>query len=119
MPLQKTITHPQEDYHDFIQNPVLKLIVFGDRPDLVKIADDLALDPPTSIDRGVLWLINGVIPTGLINEASDLSQIDLSQIKAVSVSTKNMVADRILITDSEDYVRVEQAYTKAGLSHFN
>ena len=122
MPLPKTITYPQDAIDDFIKKPALKMIVFGEDQNLIEIADNLAQKAPTSLERGVLYITSGTtgpIPTALKLAIPELSQLDLSQVKAISVSTKNKIADKVLQGEPVDQVRIDHAYARAGLSEFN
>lgn len=98
------------------------MIVFGEDQKLIEIADQLAQNPSTSVDRGVLYITSGTtgpIPTALSTAIPELSQLDLSQVKAISVSTKNKIADKVMQSDTVDYVRISHAYIRAGSSEFN
>jgi hypothetical protein len=119
MTLQKTVKSPPGSHSEFIQRPILKIVVFGDHEGLVEKADNLSLDPPTSVDRGVLWLVNGTIPPDLVDEVPELAKVDTGQHKAAALSTKNKLADTISLNEPDDYVRIDEAFTKAGLPEYN
>ncbi len=119
MTLQKTVKSPPGSHLEFIQRPILKIVVFGNHESLVEKADNLSLDPPTSVGRGVLWLVDGTIPQDLLNEAPELAKADTSQQKAAALSTKNKLADTISVDEPDDYVRIDEAFTKAGLPEYN
>jgi hypothetical protein len=113
----KTIQIPPASAETVIGKPIIKMVVLGNYPDVVEKANNLALEPPTEVDRWVLWFKQP-------NE-SELNVLfpnlpdDISSIVAFSLSTQNRVADTITTQEEADYVRIDQAYTKAGLPGFN
>lgn len=115
--LQKTIIVPTADPSTVLDQKILKMVVVVNDSALVEMANNLALKPPTAIDRYVIWY-----------KTPDFSELkkqypalpeDLTQVKAFSLSTKNKVADIITANETIDYVRIDQSYTKAGLPEYN
>lgn len=116
MALQKTTIYPDENPSPILNQHILKVVVLGNKVHLVKVADDLAIDPPTAIDRHVIWF-KQPDPQLLLTLFPGLPQNN--NIKAFSLSTLNNIADIIYNNEPEDYVRVDQAYTRAGLPEYN
>ena len=91
MPLRKTVSYPQDAIDNFIRKPALKMIVFGNNYRLLQIADNLAQNPSTPVDRGVIYITSGStgpIPIALTIAIPELSNIDLTEVRAISVSSK-------------------------------
>lgn len=116
-PFEKTVTHPDQDPDDILNQPVLKMVVLVDDLDLVDIANNLALDPPISVDRWVVWF-KDPDDDDMRRRIPDLPP-ELKEIQAFSLSPMNKVSDIIYRKEKVDYVRVEHAYTKAGLPENN
>jgi hypothetical protein len=117
MPLLKTVTQPNPpETEPKFAEPVLKLVVLGNREPLATAADAMAQNPPTNVDRWVVWYKN---PDMDALKAKFTELQDKENFKAFSLSTKNKVADIIKSEDLEDEVRVDEAFTKAGLKKFN
>jgi hypothetical protein len=115
--LKKTTICPDQDPIIVLNQKILKMVVISNNPNLVKAADDLAQVPPTSVDRKVIWCKN---PNScdLKKMIADLPD-NLDGIQAFSLSTKNKIADTIKQWTFGDYVRIDSAYTDAGLPQYN
>jgi hypothetical protein len=116
MTLLKTVIHPDTDPESKLQEPVLKMVILGNKTELVATADYLAEEPPTEVDRWVIWYKNPDMKA-LKKKFPVLK--NMPEFKAFSLSTINKVADVITVNDLEDELRVEKAYTKAGLRQYN
>jgi hypothetical protein len=115
--LKKTTVCSNLDSISILDQQILKMVVISDNPTLVKVADDLAQVPPTSVDRKVIWCKN-LNSHDLKKMIPDLPD-SLEGIQAFSLSTKNKIADTILYWKFGDYVRIDSAYTNAGLPQYN
>ena len=115
--IRKTIIVPGGNARDVVGKPILKMVVLGNNEQVAKSASRLALYPPTNTDRYVLWFKNP--------SHSELKQLfenldeDISNVVAFSVSTKDVVVDYIRTGETIDNVRLDHAYTKAGLREYN
>lgn len=115
MPSNKTTIVPGQDPSGVINSPILKMVVLGNYPDIVTKSDTLA-QSPVIVDRKVIWYQQ--VP-GNLNDIFHGLPASYGNIKAFSVSTTNTVADKILLDETADNVRVMQAFNRAGLSKFN
>lgn len=109
MILTKTTTVPPDDPTIILSQPIIKMIVLGDRQAIVQLADDLAQAPPIT-DRHVIWFKAG-LPA---NYQIQFKVPDLTNVQAFSLSINNTVGDTIRIGENVDEVRIDSAYTKAG-----
>jgi len=109
MPLVQTIEVPPGDPAPVLAEPIIKMIVLGNRPALAQLADDLTTNPPIVV-RKVIWFKHG-LPE---NYQAIFQVQDLLHVQAFSLSIGNVVADRIMIDEVADYVRVDQCYTSAA-----
>lgn len=115
--LQRTTIYPDQDPLPVMEEPILKLIVLSNDMEIVKNADNLAQSDPTSIGRWVIWMQqkdNDMLET-LLNEVPN----NVDEVVAFALSTVNLVADAILDSEEVDYLRLDEAFTKAGLPEFN
>lgn len=115
--LLNTTTVPPEDPTSVLGKNFIKMVVVVDDPGLVTIADNLTINAPTPIKRKVIWYKQPNWQQ-MNNDFKGLP-VNTANIKAFSVSTKNIVADTINANEEAGYVRVGQAYSKAGLPQFN
>lgn len=111
MPLTKTITvppgNPEPTLH--LQNTIKMVVVVNDE-NIAQTADDLAQLPPI-VDRQVVWFQNG-LPA---NYQAEFGVPDLATAVAFSLSPENNIGDVIRRGEIVDDVRMEHAYTAAGL----
>jgi hypothetical protein len=108
--LQRTTIVPDGDPNPVFGEPILKLVVLGDRPDLVEIADKLSIDPPF-IPRKVIWFKNG-LPDAL---QAKFNVPDLADVKAFSLSVTNSLGPSLMDNDIEDFAAVDNLFIQAGL----
>lgn len=116
MALTKTIIYPDNILEDKLKEKILKMVVLGDKQALVDTADYLAEEPPTNIDRCVIWYKQPNF-NDLKTRYPELK--NYPDFKAFSLSTTNKVADVLPDNDQEDNARIDAAYTKAGLPQYN
>jgi hypothetical protein len=110
MPLTKTITVPPGNPEPTLHLPIIKMVVVVNDENIAQTADDLAQMPPI-IDRQVVWFPNG-LPA---NFQAEFGVPDLATAVAFSLSPENNIGDVIRQGEIVDDVRMEQAYTSAGL----
>ena len=111
MPLTKTTIVPPGNADNVLNQPIIKLIVVMNDPNLAQLADDLAQNPPI-VDRQVIWFQNG-LPA---NFQAMFNINNLNTALAFSLKIDNTVADVIRDTDNPvDAVRMAIAYNNAGL----
>lgn len=115
--LQKTTVVPPGNPTSVLNEKIIKMIVVTNDSEFVEKADNLAINAPTAIQRKVIWYKQP--------DWQQLKQMfaelpyNKVDIKAFSVSTKNKIADVITVNEQADYMRIDEAYTKAGLAEFN
>ena len=115
--LKKTIIIPGGDANEVVGKPILKMVVLGDNEEVAIIANRLAKYPPTAVDRHVIWYKNPS-HAELKNLFSNIDD-NIDGVVAFAVSTKDLVAEYVRSGETLDNVRLDQAYTKAGLSEYN
>ena len=115
--LEKTIIYPGNNPDPILEKSILKIVVLTDDLGLVKKANNLSLNPPTSVDRYVIWFKEFIAND--INVKYPYFPNNLADIKAFALSTKNKVAKVIYKNESTDYVDLDAAFTKAGLPQYN
>jgi|GEM_PF-3299793 len=111
MPLIKTTIVPPGDANAVLNQPIIKMIVIVNDPDLAQLADNLARNPPI-VDRQVVWFPGG-LPANF-QATFNIDHIDTAL--AFSLKIDNTVAD-IITTDDRpvDAVRMAIGYNNAGL----
>ena len=107
--LTKRTTVPTQDQTVVLNLPILKMIVLGNIPTVVQLADDLAQLPP-GVDRQVIWFTEGLSA----NYQKQFNITDIKNVQAFSLSVVNKVADVIKIGENVDEERMDSAYTNAG-----
>jgi hypothetical protein len=107
--LRKTLIVPSGNPEPIFASDTIKFVVIGNRTSLVKIADNLAINPPFT-ERAVVWFVNGLPAkyAGMFGIANP------GQLKAFSLSTNNTVGATMSINDIEDYPGVDNMYHQAG-----
>lgn len=116
MALERTIAHPGEDPSGILEMPILKLVVVGDRMSLVEKADYLAGEAAAGVDRYVIWYQEPELEELKTRYPELRGHTDF---KAFALSTLNKVADVIDGSDREDMIRLDRAFTRAGLPKYN
>lgn len=115
--LQKMIMVPPSNPKTILDQKIIKFIVLVNDESVVVKANNLALDTPANVDRFVIWYKEPDL-TNIKKENPSLPN-DLSLVTAFTLSEINKVADVIMNSETIDYVRIDSAYTKAGLPEFN
>ena len=110
MPLTKTITVPPGNPDATLHLPIIKMVVVVNDAALAQLADDLAQFPPIT-DRQVVWFQNG-LPA---NYQAEFNVPNLAAVVAFSLSPENDIGDVISDDETVDDVRMDEAYTAAGL----
>jgi len=110
MPLTKTVTVPPGNPEPTLHLPIIKMVVVVNDLNIAQTADDMAQLPPI-VDRQVVWFQNG-LPA---NYQAEFGLPDLATAAAFSLSPENNVGDVIRQGEIVDDVRMEEAYTAAGL----
>jgi hypothetical protein len=115
--LSKTSTIPPASAETVLGMPILKMVILGNYPDSVIKANDLATDPPTAVDRWVLWF---QLPNeGELRTLFPALPTDIDNILGFVLSTTNKIADILYKNEPIDYVRIGLAFTNGGLPEFN
>lgn len=115
--LSKTITIPPASPETILGKPVLKMVILGYYPNAVDLANELAIEPPTSTDRWVLWFPQP--ESDQIRTLFPSLQNNYSSLLGFVLSTTNKIADLLLVNETIDTVRIDQAYTQGGLPQYN
>ena len=110
MSLTKTITVPPGDPDATLHLPIIKMVVVVNDANIAQTADDLAQMPPI-VDRQVVWFPNG-LPA---NYQAEFNVPNLATAAAFSLSPENNIGDVIRQGETVDFVRMDDAYTAAGL----
>ncbi len=105
--MEKTTIMPGGDDAAALAQPVLKLIVIGNRPALAQIADDLALNPPYK-PRLVVWYQQN-LPQEMVTKYGITADV-----KAFSLSVSNKLGAKMLQHELEDYPGVNDIFDAAG-----
>jgi hypothetical protein len=98
---------------DLIALDSLKFVILGTFPEWQQIAEELSENPPI-YSRTVVCYQTAPADLGTIFHG-----LPDKQLIAFSASTRNNVAYCIEPGTAADYVTVDQAFTEAGLGHFN
>lgn len=126
--LKKTIIIPDDDatnaegkpklkISDVVGKPILKMVVLGDSEEVATFASHLAEEPPTAVDRHVIWY-KEPDHSALKLLFKNLDD-NIEGVLAFAVSTKDIVADYVRAGEKIGYTRIDLAYSRAGLSEFN
>jgi hypothetical protein len=115
-PLKKTTIVPDGNPKEVLNKKILKMIVLRDNTKLAEFANELAIYPP-NIERWVIWFKNPD-ENEIVKLFGNLDK-DFNKIAGFSLSAKNEIANYILVNELIDILRVEEAYTDAGLPNYN
>lgn len=90
--------------------PIIKMIVVVNDVNVAQTADDMAQMAPI-VDRQVVWFPNG-LPA---NYQAKFNVPNLLTAVAFSLSPENNIGDVIRQGETVDFVRMDEAYSAAGL----
>lgn len=115
--LGKTIIVIEDDLETIIDKLELKVIVLGDKQELVSLLNAVSYYTPMGINRFVIWIQNP--DYDVLKEMFPLLPDDLYKIKAFALSTINNVAYAMEEEERETLFRADRLFIKAGKSIYN
>lgn len=115
--LEKTIVATEDDLESILDRSELKVIVLGDREELVSLLNAVSYYTPFDINRFVIWIQDPDFD--MLKEMFPVLPEDLYNIKAFALSTINKVAYAMPEEESETLFRADRLFIKAGKSIYN
>jgi len=115
--LEKTIITTEDDLPTIIDKSELKVIVLGDKEELVSLLNAVSYYTPIGINRFVIWIQEP--NRNVLKEMFPSLSKDIDNVKAFALSTKNKIAYSMKEDERESLFRADRLFIKAGKTIYN